>query len=652
MVETFDIVCVPPSVKQTPGASDGEGGYTLQGVVNPNNQAITDCKFKWGPNSNELVFGADCSPMPVGRNEVQQVAINATTGQFRLSYRGQTTPDIAVGATASVVEAELEALTLLGPNVAVAGGPDPAHPYLITFDGSLAEKNVSQIQAQGFGLGGQGSQTGLGVSTKVEGGTASRPRLKPISPASPPTPPITPSSSSTTAPASMKTAELLKNSNPPSPPKMPCANDQLRVENNSLALPECRAYEMVSPPSKEGFGVAFDTYDGGDRVVYDSEVPNIAGSGEGSNGANHYLATRSDAGWETIPNLNGSSGSLRDAPSYVDSNVFNTLLLAYSSDLRSSIWRLHRQGDPGTTLDAFPFRRGPDGTFTPLESPLQVQYGAGSLGALEVSADLSHVVNRNAPFVWGPGIYEFIGTGMDQPRRVDLDNSGAPISTCTSGPFGRTAANRFVSSDGSRIINHVYGGCGGANPPADELWARVNDTTAVDVSASHCDRSAADPGGVCNGPVGGGGCSLTNSARKSVPVVAGFASRVPPPTAPASSSPPNSSWSDADTDQTNDIYACDIPAGNPAPNAEKANPCSAFRQISAGDPRPAPMSRASTSISEDGSTVLFTAKGMLADNDDALGEEAVAGDHNLYVWRATDANPDGQTRFVARLEFQ
>ncbi|HEX6602588.1 MAG TPA: hypothetical protein VF030_08090, partial [Solirubrobacterales bacterium] len=68
----------------------------------------------------------------------------------------------------------------------------------------------------------------------------------------------------------------------PSPPAESCPNAQLREENNSEALPDCRAYEMVSPLDKNGGDVERD-YVGnkasisgaselGDAVAYPSQT--------------------------------------------------------------------------------------------------------------------------------------------------------------------------------------------------------------------------------------------------------------------------------------------------------------------------------------------------------------------------------------------
>lgn len=82
-----------------------------------------------------------------------------------------------------------------------------------------------------------------------------------------------------------------------------CPNEQLRREDNSLQLPECRAYEMVSPPFKNG------------APIYGTEPVLTAPSGESalylSTGAfasapaapivNDYVATRGSTGWLTRP---------------------------------------------------------------------------------------------------------------------------------------------------------------------------------------------------------------------------------------------------------------------------------------------------------------------------------------------------------------
>jgi hypothetical protein len=251
------------------------------------------------------------------------------------------------------------------------------------------------------------------------------------------------------------------------------------------------------------------------------------------------------------------------------------------------------------------------------------------------------------PTLWGPGVYEFLGTGNEQPtRRVDVDNSGAPITACTYGA-GSSARLEFNSTDGRVAVSRVAGGCGGANPPATGLWARIDGTTSVDIAASECERSVGDPGGACNDPIGSGGCTTGFSAEQGPGCrglrfwgAASDGSRVFFTT--------KQQLLDADTDEANDLYACDIPSGTPTPVGD-ANPCSALRQVSAGDLTGANVESVGTT-SASGATVLFTAKGVLADNEDALKEQAVAGDHNLYAWRTDAAHPDGQTTFVARLD--
>ena len=112
--EFFTTPNIAPKVVSAPGGSSGKGAYSVGGVVTPYNTKITDCHFEYGPTT-EYVYSAPCSPQPVGRNEVQAFTIGATAGDFRLTFRGQTTGDIELGTDPVNVEKELQALSAIGP---------------------------------------------------------------------------------------------------------------------------------------------------------------------------------------------------------------------------------------------------------------------------------------------------------------------------------------------------------------------------------------------------------------------------------------------------------------------------------------------------------------------------------------------------------
>jgi hypothetical protein len=81
-------------------------------------------------------------------NEVQTLTVTGTPtgGTFRLSFRSVSTAAIAFNATSAAVQAALEAISTVGSgNVLCAGGPLPASPITITFQGVLAGQNQPLI---------------------------------------------------------------------------------------------------------------------------------------------------------------------------------------------------------------------------------------------------------------------------------------------------------------------------------------------------------------------------------------------------------------------------------------------------------------------------------------------------------------------------
>ncbi len=381
-----------------------------------------------------------------------------------------------------------------------------------------------------------------------------------------------------------------------------CPNAGLRAENNSTRLPECRAYEMVTPLYKEGFGVEQGAYTDDGVVAYKS-IGSFAGNASGKAG-NWYHATRTAAGWATT------------ALSPPEDTYGEDSLFAESPDLRSSLWLLRRRDGVGAN-DLY--LRGPDGGLT------YVGQGANpgapeaepSPGVLGTSADLSHVVFSYAGGDGVGAMYEYVGTGnVGFARTATVDNLGQPTP-------GEACFDR-MSNDGRLIV--FSSGCNGTAVPA--LWARVGGSATVAVSGSECTRTSGDPGGACNAP-----------AEPHFEGTAADGSRVFFTT--------TQQLVDRDTDQTNDLYECDIAPGTPAP-VGTANPCTSLTEIS-GNVTGANVEKV-IKVSEDGSRVYFVAQGVLTANLGTNDATAVAGDNNLFVWQKDAAHPAGQTTFVAKLE--
>lgn len=95
-------------------------------------------------------------------NEVQTLTITGTPtgGNYKLTFQGEQTGNIAWNATAGAVKTALEALDSIAPgDVDTAGGAHPGTPITVTFKGSYSGVNVSQMTADSTGLTGGTSPT-------------------------------------------------------------------------------------------------------------------------------------------------------------------------------------------------------------------------------------------------------------------------------------------------------------------------------------------------------------------------------------------------------------------------------------------------------------------------------------------------------------
>jgi hypothetical protein len=378
-----------------------------------------------------------------------------------------------------------------------------------------------------------------------------------------------------------------------------CPNEQLRAENNSLKLPDCRAYEQVSPVNKEGVratggGITLD----GNHATFISDGA-FAGAPRG--GANPYLSSRSAAGWQTTwlqPGL----------PPFLPSSGLGYTVVGVNSDATSMVLL----GDPmeptWPTQNSSLYLRDAAGHLSwisPMEPGIPL-VAAPSLTNPETTPDLSHVVFQAAQrYLDGPaagldanayGLYEWTDGAL---RLVNVDSSGALITKYGASLAGTGALSR----DGERIYfstpNDIFtpGGPDGVK----RIYLRQSGQTTTEISATQCTETS------CEGPEQ----NATYQGASADGAVAFF-------TSPAQLT--NTATAGGG------LYRYDVASGKLTlltPDATDPGGAEVIAEIDNSD---------------DGSIVYFVAKGVLAAG-------GTAGASNLYVY---DAN-SSSTTFVTTL---
>jgi hypothetical protein len=419
-----------------------------------------------------------------------------------------------------------------------------------------------------------------------------------------------------------------------------CPNEVLRLELQSGQLPDCRAYELVSPPYKEGAFIssAFAVSPDGSRFIGGS-LGAFAGAaedipvGDANVAGVAYLFSRDGSGW--VP-----TSLVPPASAYVSDGMFDA-----SAELGSSLWELALPQPEGVT--SF-YREQPVGTFTKIgpATPAPEVVNKRMYGYLGASADLSHVLfsilpGLRWPFdstVEGRGtLYEYVG--VEQPgegRAPELvgvnGGSTALISQCgtrlgSSGSEDNEAKGSMynaISASGERIFFTAVGkdeapGCTGAAPLVGELFAREEspgeELRTVPISEpSRAECEACVIGGelkdaVFQGASLDGSKVFFTTEQELLPGAVG-----------------------------ENLYEYDFDA----PEGERISRISV---PASGEAQVQGLAR----IAEDGSHAYFVAKGVLTETPNGVGNKAIAGADNLYVYERDELFPTGRMSFVATL---
>ena len=480
-----------------------------------------------------------------------------------------------------------------------------------------------------------------------------------------------------------------------------CPNATFRV-GPSASLPDCRAYEQVSPVFKGGFAFVYQySVAGGERVDGGS-----LGAGSGGNPppgptTTNYDVLRTASGWVTSP-LDAPLSQFAYAVPYSfpgllsDAGASLQLIRPVSDSIYASDLYLRRPdgslSEVGPTLPRSALPPAPTG---PSEAG-DHHYGGELLGA---TPDFSHAVFQlfaheaaglppgvTTTDLW-PGdttvqsnqpegerrvsLYQYVGTANSEPALVGVKNHwslhGSPhinegaelISQCGTFLGGAHSApvqgnkHNAISSDGSDVFFTAKGAdedefiiCGGSQPPVGELFARLDGERTVAVSEPSPQTGCAMPACLANTGPGHEAnfrdANFEGASTDGSKVLFTSTQQLLDAATQDPSTEASATRGQAGCQSINGENGCNLYLYDFAKPAGER-----LIDLSAGEtPGEEPRVQGVAAVSEDASHVYFLGKGVLTGSrQNEYGATAQAGKENLYVADTTT----GHTTFIATL---
>jgi WD40 repeat protein len=286
-----------------------------------------------------------------------------------------------------------------------------------------------------------------------------------------------------------------------------CPNATVRAQQDAADLPDCRAYEMVSPADKgqmpvfltqsAAVGITESSSDGQTAVF-----PSWGIFADGLGGMPiQYRSRRTAAGWTTE--------AASPPPKTPDPDAISDFLstwYATNPTLETGILRTNDRYDPldlnsvkdiyrarGTSTPELVSRGNGDERITTTNPVDHTRFGGMSRDGRHVVFEAnSHLVAEDAGRVDGWDLYDrFDG----KTYLLNQTGSGSLINKCGS-QFGQLVTRNRVSDDGRRIIFDTPGVNSSGDPDCSlptQIYMRVDHEHTVHVSASQ--RTVPDPSG-------------------------------------------------------------------------------------------------------------------------------------------------------------
>ncbi len=495
-----DQTLTTPAVAVTGQASSVAGkSATLNGTVDPDGTTITDCHFEYGPTAS---YGQSqpCASTPSGSSPV---AVSAditglpenTTYHFRLvaansggSYTGSdetfttlTIPLIDAAYTTNLTESSVDLNAQINPM-----GFDTT--YHFEWGTSTSYGNSVPVPDADIGPG----SSDVSVSQHLSGLSANTTYHWRV---------VATNSIGTTF--GQDYTFIFQTA---APFGVGCSNQALRVEQVSTFLPDCRAYEQVSPVDKDESDVKNSFKNGyvhqqasvdGERVFYES-IGALPGSPKNTL-YTQYLSSRGASGWSTqavdLP------ATLVNAPG---ENVDEYTIVPLSPDLSTGLIRSENAlvaDAPGPEIWNLYVGHLLTGSYE-LVSDVNPPHQKGNGFAVQpvaASTDFSHVLfyaddaltPEAPPNPLGLELYEWSEGQIHLVGLIPTSSTSCTGSQCTPAASGTLAGGgnqkwktHTISADGSRVFFTADG----------NLYVRIDDERTVQVDASQRTPSAGQRG--------------------------------------------------------------------------------------------------------------------------------------------------------------
>ncbi len=279
-----------------------------------------------------------------------------------------------------------------------------------------------------------------------------------------------------------------------------CENEALRSSLGSSLLPDCRAYEMVTPPYKDGYPMFVESFAAnGEKVILDSVggLADTPGTGEGGLKPNLYIDERTAGGWRL---------SAMNAPL---SQFVGELGYAFEAEEGLSLWVQHTPHQSAKTDELY--IRSADGTYERVgpvrPDALSSEAGEDVIEAATVpfdepvgaTSDYRHVVlaAEKPQAIWpfdktgvDESLYEYSGVNNEAP--VLVGEKGAKgthelVADCGVHFGGEGLTYNAISREGESIFFTVNP-CGPA-PSTTEVFARLHGAMITPAPAETIDIS-------------------------------------------------------------------------------------------------------------------------------------------------------------------